>query len=548
MATTTFSKRFAARAMASVERSFAEHWDRQARVRGGHLALSDHRRSLTWHQAADVSRQLARGLLALGAQPGEVVGCWLPNCPELYLLRIACERAGLIWLPIAASLREWELHNILDRVAPAALIIPDRLRDRDYLGAARSLLTQLREQPRVVVLGDAPPAVGTWLEEVIRRGGEPSAPTIPERPPVDATVILPTSGGTGIPKFAQFRISAWLRRAEAQVELLNLGEDDVIVALSQGIGPSIIPLFAAPIVGAAACLVDKFEPGPVLDVLARVRPTIVCGVPTQIMSLLEHPRWSREALDRVRIWYTTGMSFPPAAAARVEASTSGIVLSGYGAMDFGGWTVPSPSDPLEVRLNSVGRARGGTELRLVDDAGQEVLRGDAGEIWGRGPCCASGYFRDEVATRAVWTEDGWFKTGDLGRYDASGNLVIVGRKRDLIRRGGKSIQPGEVEALLSGHPKIRKASVVGFPDPFLGERACAVVVPKEGEVVTLDDVVGYLRAQRIASFKLPERLELVVDLPLRGDKIDRAALRRLIEERVLSGEAPVRGAAGPTSS
>ena len=536
------------REMASLEISFAEHWDRQARELGGRLALWDHRQSLTWHQAADLSRHLARGLLALGAEPGDVVACWLPNSVELYLLRIACERAGLVWLPIAASLREWELHKILGRVEPAVLIVPHRLRDRDYLSAAESLSTELREPPCLVVLGDSPPALGTLLDEVVRFGSEASAPPLPAQPPDEALVILPTSGGTGIPKFAQFRVSAWLRRAEAQVELLNLREDDVIVALSQGIGPSIIPLFAAPIVGAAACLVDRFEPGPVLEVLARVCPTIVCGVPTQIMSLLEHPRWSREILDRVRIWYTTGMQFPPAAAVRVENSTSGIVLSGYGAMDFGGWTVPSPSDPLEVRLHTVGRARGGTELRLMDEAGQQVPAGEPGEIWGRGPCCATGYFRDEAATRAVWTADGWFKTGDLGRYDAAGNLVIVGRTRDLIRRGGQSIQPGELEALLSGHPKIRKATVVGFPDPLLGERACAVIVPKPGEVITLDEVTGFLRAQRIASFKLPERLELVGDLPLRGDKIDRTALRRLIEERVASGEPPIRGAAGPTSS
>src|SRR5215813_14708268 len=182
LATTTFSKRSAARAMVSVERSFAEHWDRQARVRGGHLALSDHRRSLTWHQAADVSRQLARGLLALGAQPGEVVGCWLPNCPELYLLRIACERAGLIWLPIAASLREWELHNILDRVAPAALIIPDRLRDRDYAAAAQSLLRSLGTPPRLVVLGGPPAGSGISFDALAQLGNQPSARTLLERP------------------------------------------------------------------------------------------------------------------------------------------------------------------------------------------------------------------------------------------------------------------------------------------------------------------------------------------------------------------------------
>jgi non-ribosomal peptide synthetase component E (peptide arylation enzyme) len=199
-------------------------------------------------------------------------------------------------------------------------------------------------------------------------------------------------------------------------------------------------------------------------------------------------------------------------------------------MDFGGWTVPSPDDPPEVRLHTVGRPRGGTELKLVDDGGNELPVGETGEIWGRGPCCAMGYFRDDPATREAWTGDGWFRTGDLGRLDAKGNLIIVGRKKDRIRRGGLSIEPGEIEALLGGHPNIHKAAVVGFPDPLLGERACAFVVPKDGAVVTLEDVAAYLRAQRIATFKIPERLEVVAEMPLRGDKIDRAALRRTIEK------------------
>jgi non-ribosomal peptide synthetase component E (peptide arylation enzyme) len=267
----------------------------------------------------------------------------------------------------------------------------------------------------------------------------------------------------------------------------------------------------------------------VIETLARVRPTIVCGVPPQVMTLLDHPNWSNTGVERLRIWYTTGAAFPPAAAARVEHRTRGIVLTGYGGMDFGGWTVPSPTDPPDVRRNTVGKPRGNTELRLVDDVGNEVARGEIGEIWGRGPCCAMGYFRDEAATREAWTADGWFRTGDLARFDAAGNLIIVGRKRDRIRRGGMSIEPGEIEALLSGHPKIDKAAVVGFPDPLLGERACAFVVPKNGQVVTLDEVTAYLRAQRIATFKIPERVELVAELPLRGDKIDRGALRRMLE-------------------
>ena len=521
--------------MGSSPTSFAQYWDRQASERGEKLALSDRRRSLRWREASDLSRQLARGLLEM-APAGAIVAGWLPNWLESYLLRIACERAGFIWLPIAASLREWELQKILERAQPAVLIAPESFRGRDCVAAAGGVLAKLAQPtPQLVGVGASRPSVGLSLDEVARRGSAPGAQSLPERPPDDASLILPTSGGTGIPKFAQFRVSAWLRRAEAQVELLSLRGEDVVLALSQGIGPSIIPLFAAPVVGAAACLVDESDAGTVLEELARVRPTIVCGVPPQLVALLEHPKWSREISEGVRIWYTTGMAFPSSAAARLEASSRGIVLCGYGAMDFGGWAVPSPSDPPEMRLHTVGRARGGTELRLVDDGGRQVAAGEIGEIWGRGPCCATGYFRDEVATREAWTDDGWFRTGDLGRFDDTGNLVIVGRKRDVIRRGGMTIQPAEIESLLSAHPKVTQSAVVGFPDPLLGERACAIIVAKVGETVTLSDITRYLRQRQIASFKLPEHLELVNELPVRGDKVDRAALRKMIEQRVAGG-------------
>src|SRR5207237_756446 len=181
-----------------------------------------------------------------------------------------------------------------------------------YLAEAQALIAHMRNPPRLVIAVGAPAARGMSLEDVARLGSGAAAPSLPEIPPDEALVILPTSGSTGIPKFAQFRVSTWLLRARAQAELLDLGEDELVVALSQGIGPSIIPLFAAPIVGAAACLIDEFEPGLVIETLARVRPTIVCGVPPQIMTLLEHPKWSNAGLDRLRIWYTTGAAFPPA--------------------------------------------------------------------------------------------------------------------------------------------------------------------------------------------------------------------------------------------
>ena len=219
---------------------------------------------------------------------------------------------------------------------------------------------------------------------------------------------------------------------------------------------------------------------------------------------------------------------PAELAAKIEAETSGKILSGYGGMDFGGWAVPSLDDPPAIRHWTVGRPRGGTEIRLVDDQGGDVPAGEVGEIWGRGPCCALGYYKDEQSTRERWTTDGWFRTGDLGFKDRHGNLVMVGRKKEIIRRGAQTIIPAELEQLLLGHPTIVKAAVIGLPDPVMEERVCACVLLRSGHSFSFDEMIGYLKQKRLAPYKWPERLEVVSDMPLRGDKIDKQALRDVI--------------------
>src|SRR2546425_420121 len=189
-ATVTPSRPSASRPMDSPPTSFAECWDRHACKRTQRTALADRRRSLNWREAADLSRAVARGLLALGIEPGAVVACWLPNWVESYVLRIACERAGLVWLPIAARLRGWELQKILERSEPAALIVADRFHERDYVAEAQTLVSDLREPPRLVVAVGALAAPGMSLEDVARVGSRPSAPSLPEHPPDDALVIL----------------------------------------------------------------------------------------------------------------------------------------------------------------------------------------------------------------------------------------------------------------------------------------------------------------------------------------------------------------------
>jgi acyl-CoA synthetase (AMP-forming)/AMP-acid ligase II len=193
--------------------------------------------------------------------------------------------------------------------------------------------------------------------------------------------------------------------------------------------------------------------------------------------------------------------------------------------------VPSLDDPPEIRHRTVGRPRGGTEIRLVDEDSRDVAPDGAGEIWGRGPCCAQGYYRDDEGTRERWTADGWFRTGDIGRKDSGGNLVIVGRKKEVIRRGAQTIIPAELNSC-SSPTRILKVAVIGLPDPRMEERVCAIVVLRPG-VSFFDEMVAFLR-KKLAPYKWPE--QRLVSICRCADKTDKQALKEAIVGRAASIE------------
>ncbi len=502
---------------------FAGWWNLHARARPDQLALADRNLRLTWQEATRMAHRLSQALLSLGLHPEDVVGSWLPNWVESYILRAACEQVGLAWLPIPISLREHEVKAILERTEARALFVAGRWGRMNFAEAACQMGGGL---PHLKYL------IGARLERTkdffswdeLVRAEATEAPQVGNPGPL----ILPTTGSTGMPKFAYFSASSWLLRGRIQAEILRLQPEDVLLAMAQGIGPSIPPLFAAPIAGSGVILMDRLEAEEILALLERERVTVVCGVPAQLAALAHHRAWDPERCRTVRLWYTTGAPMPLELAENLEKKTCGLVLSGYGGMDFGGWTVPSLDDPPEIRHRTVGIPRGGTEIRLVNEEGRDIPPGEIGEIWGRGPCCALGYYRDEQSTREKWTDDGWFRTGDLGFRDQRGNLMIVGRKKEIIRRGAQTVIPAELEQLLAGHPKILKVAVIGLPDPVMEERVCACILLRPGQSFSFDEMIDFLKEKRLAPYKWPERLEVLSDMPLRGDKTDKQALRNVI--------------------
>ncbi len=241
--------------------------------------------------------------------------------------------------------------------------------------------------------------------------------------------------------------------------------------------------------------------------------------------MIEHPKRKDYDLSSVRLWWNAGAFLPPQLGAEVEAKLGGTILSGLGASDFrrhhDSGTGRPAGDTVYDRGHGQGRHRSSRSLTITaGKLGSE----EVGEIWGAGPSCASGYFRDAEATWQAWTKDGWFKTGDLGKIDDQGNLILVGRKKDLIIRGGQNVYPAEMESILLTHPSVAAVAVVAMPDTVMGEKACAYVQLKEGCSLAFPEMVKFLTDQDIALYKIPERLELIDEMPMVGG--GRRSIRR----------------------
>jgi non-ribosomal peptide synthetase component E (peptide arylation enzyme) len=311
----------------------------------------------------------------------------------------------------------------------------------------------------------------------------------------------------------------------------------VFAALSPAAGGPNIPVyFAAPQVGVKTVFLRHFDAEAAFQLIQKERVTVACLVPAQLAMMVRYPSSGRYDLSSIRVWLSVGAPLAPTLAREAEERLGAVVVNTYGAVDWGGVVFTSPLDPPETRYATVGRPRAGTEMRLVDEAGRLVAPNQVGELQGRGPSCSSGYYGNLEVTRKAWSADGWLSLGDLGRWDEQGNLIILGRKDELIIRGGQNIQPGEIEAHLLAHPKVKQVAVVGMPDAIMGQKICAYVVPRTEQGVRLEEVVSFLQSMRLAPYKFPERLELVHEFPMVSDtKVNKRILAADIAEKLRRG-------------
>lgn len=465
--------------------------------------------------AATVGRMMA-AFENIGIRPGDVVAVQLPNVPEFLISYLAITGIGAVMSTIHMPYRAAEIEALLTHNRARAVICLSEAKDYPAATVMLDLKDQLPALEHVIALG-APIGGAESFADLL--AGDDDAPL--GDPPVasDPFLLLYTSGTTAAPKGVPLSSHNMLSNARVGVVEHKLTADDVILSAAPfshlfGLYSYHLTLCA----GACALLLPAFSPPDLAAGIDRGKPTALFTAPAHIAACIGAGLFDSHDISSLKLAVVSGSVFAPELAREFDARmTGGHMTQLWGMTETQGALYSRPDDPPEISATSAGRPSPGTEIRILDEDGAPTPVGQEGELQVRGSLLFPGYFKNDAANRESFTDDGWFRSGDLATADADGNVAITGRTKDVINRGGVKYNPLDIEILLDAHEKIIQSAIVPMPDKVLGEKACCFAQPApgpQGEEITLEEICAYLTDHNIAKNKLPERLELVDDMPL----------------------------------
>ena len=535
------------------DQACARHAEREA------LVVRHQNVRLTYAQLKSRVDALACGLMRLGLAPGERIGIWSQNTLEWTLTQFATAKAGLVLVNINPAYRRSELEYALNKVGCRALVLSPAFKTSNYLEMIADLAPELGHCEPGLLRSHRLPS----LEMVIRMGADRSPGMLnfddllraPSREELTALAVLSeklqfddpiniqfTSGTTGHPKGATL----------SHHNILNngffVGEAIKLVAGDRVCIP--VPLYHCfgMVMGNLGCLThgatmvypaEAFEPLAVLETVAQEKCTGLYGVPTMFIAALDHPRFAEFDLSSLRTGIMAGSPCPIEVMKRVIGKMNmAEVTIAYGMTETSPVSFQSGTDdPIDRRVSTVGRVQPHLEVKIVDNEGRIVPRGQSGELCTRGYSVMLGYWGDEARTAEAIDKAGWMHTGDIAVIDDEGFCNIVGRIKDMVIRGGENIYPREIEEFLYAHPKVLDVQVVGIPDEKFGEELCAWIILREGERLSEDEVREYCKGQ-IAHYKIPRYIRFVDSFSMTvTGKIQKFLIRQKMKEELGLDEA-----------
>lgn len=468
---------------------------------------------VSYGELHDRARRVATGLIQHGFRKGDVIGIQVPNSWQFMVLLHAIQFMGGVPCLLHMPYRAGELGPMLTHVRAKGVVCYNGLADYDAPATMREVQKAAPSLETIIVADGQAPAGTLALADLLAT--EPSDIADPPGPS-DPGLIAFTSGTSKSPKAVVHSYRTLASCFRLSVATTGWTQDDVVLSappFTHIFG--VIVLTTALCAGSAAALMPAYSPNMLAETMSKTGTTSLCCGPAHVFATAKAGLLGPGTTKTLKSAFVGGSACPPEAIQTLQdACPNGRIYQIWGMTEVLLGALSPLDASADVRLRSIGKVSVGHDVRVVAEDDTVLGTGREGELQIRGPFVIHRYLDNDQANREAFTEDNWFRTGDLFRIDADGNLFMTGRVKDIINRGGVKINPVDIELAIEEHPAVTQAAIIPYPDEVLGERACLVILPSQGEVLSLEEMQRYLASRGIAKIHWPERIETVQAMPM----------------------------------
>jgi len=520
--------------------------DRAADIHPEKEAFVDRKTRLTYGEAREKTNKLAIGLMDLGIQSSDRVLVQLPNWNEFVFAYFALQKIGAIPVLLIDRYRQLEINHLISLTGAKCWIVASRYKKTDYVPIINDVLEEHPDLKGVItVRGEGDQKPFSSLEKLIEEAElteDNLARLASRRPdPMQVAHMGPTGGTTGVPKIVprthnslitgiEYCSKSW-EQSNKDINLLAgpIGHD---LTFSKGFIGSIITC-------GKVIFQDSTDDKELCETMEKEKITSIIWVPTLAQRLLQYRDLDKHDLSSLKKMHSGGGASHPDLVKDVTEKLKMKFYNAYGGTE-GMTTITRTTDDLGTICTTVGRPTCPYDTyKVIDQDGNELPPNTQGELVLKGPGVFTGYYNNPEENREAFTEEGFFRTGDVATIDENGYIRLTGRIKEMINRGGESISAPQIERLISRHPDVATVAVIPMPDPVMGERVCAYIEPKAGAQLTFDDIISFLKGEKASVLQLPERIEFIDAMPYTGaQKLDKRYLREDIENKLRSVSKP----------
>ncbi|NWG01652.1 MAG: AMP-binding protein [Syntrophaceae bacterium] len=500
---------------------------------------------LTYRQLREWTNRAALAFLQLGIEKLDRVLLQIPNWGEFVFAYYGLHKIGAIPVMCIPRFSQRELEHYCEMTKAKAWIVPLKFEKIDYRPIIEDVRSRSSSLKDILIIDSYLLEKDTLPEGTLSFNHLLNKVDLDQYPkdylqsfkpdPEEVCHLMPTGGTTGLPKLVPRTHNDWFCNVEYRAKAWQRSPHDITliatpVTHNMAIEVSINPSF---LTGGKVVMIPSTRPKEILEAIGREKVTTTILAVAQVQQLVDLPDLDQYNVSSLEVIATGGSYMPPETIRKVYNKLKCKFYNVYGSSE-GPCTQTRFEDPEEVVFHTVGwPICPYDEFKVIDSNGGNLPPGKEGELVVRGPCIFRGYYKSDAENKEAFTFDGFYRTGDIAKFDDQGRLIITGRKKDIIIRGGENISTKEVEELISGYFKVEQVAVVGMPDPILGERVCAFIKPKKDEKITFEEILSYLKGEKASVLYFPERIEMVEEMPLTNvGKFDKMRLKESIKEKL----------------